>query len=207
MIKKVRIYEFEELEEKAKEKARADQREFCLHFDWWDYVYDWAREAGGMMGINIKDIYFSGFYSQGDGACFVGDYEYKKGWKKSIVSNYRDEELVKIGESLQAIQKNYFYKINATITSNFYSRYSHEKSVNIDCYVDDETHLRPEDDEDIQECLRNFMRWIYSKLENEYVYLNSDESIDEHIIMNGYLYNKGGSIFTGEIVEEREEEQ
>lgn len=39
--------------------------------DWWDCVYDDSKEVCAAFGIDIDDIAFSGFYSQGDGASFT----------------------------------------------------------------------------------------------------------------------------------------
>lgn len=40
------VYEFEELSDKAKEKARDWYRQFALDDEWWEYVYEDAKEVG-----------------------------------------------------------------------------------------------------------------------------------------------------------------
>lgn len=41
-------------------------------YDWWDFVVEDAKEDGAEIGFEIDDIKFSGFWSQGDGACWTG---------------------------------------------------------------------------------------------------------------------------------------
>jgi hypothetical protein len=65
------VYRFDELSDEAKEKAREWYREGNLDHDWWDGVYDMWTKALNQIGFSDVRIYFSGFSSQGDGACFV----------------------------------------------------------------------------------------------------------------------------------------
>ena len=39
---------------------------------WWDDVYEVFKEDMSAIGVHVETIYFSGFWSQGDGACFEG---------------------------------------------------------------------------------------------------------------------------------------
>lgn len=66
-------YIYAELEGSAREKARNHYIEHWIHEDWYDYIYEDAKEAGKELGFHIEDIAFSGFWSQGDGAMWVGD--------------------------------------------------------------------------------------------------------------------------------------
>ena len=84
------VYDFTELPDAAKDKARAWFRE-TIDDDWWDSVYDdfericpildvtLATTPVRLMGAGTRQkpcIWFSGFWSQGDGACFEGRYAY-----------------------------------------------------------------------------------------------------------------------------------
>ena len=64
-------YKWEELSQSAKDKARHHYIENFL-YDWWDSVYETAKEDGLEKGFRIDDIHFSGFWSQGDGASWIG---------------------------------------------------------------------------------------------------------------------------------------
>jgi len=103
------LYSYDELSDDAKEKARDWYRGGAFDFEWWfDAVYD-AKQIGALMGIDIDEVYFSGFWSQGDGACFTGEYRYKKGSVAAIKKEFpTDKELHYIAENLAAIQRQNF---------------------------------------------------------------------------------------------------
>ena len=71
-IKEITVYRFEELEGKAKEKAQQWLVDVATGHDWYESVYDLAKEDGAKRGFEIEDIRFSGFWSQGDGASWTG---------------------------------------------------------------------------------------------------------------------------------------
>lgn len=120
--REITVYKFDELSDKAKEKAREWYRDGQLDYDWWEFVYEQADTAAKHLGIDIDRkgkhtpaIYFSGFWSQGDGACFEGSYRYKKGWRSALLHEFGPgdtlNELLSIGQSLQEIQSKQFYKL------------------------------------------------------------------------------------------------
>ena len=80
------LYQFDELSDDAKEKARYWYRSGALDYEWWDAVYDDAVQCAALLGIDVATrgdrrtqpaIFFSGFNSQGDGACFDGMLSWK----------------------------------------------------------------------------------------------------------------------------------
>ena len=88
------VYQFPELSDTAKEKARSWYRELGPHDDWWDAVYEEFERVCEILGIRLKttpvrlmgggtrqkpSIWFSGFWSQGDGASFEGYWSHSKG--------------------------------------------------------------------------------------------------------------------------------
>lgn len=191
------VFTFDELTDEAKEKAREWYREGALDYEWWDGVYDTAKTAGACLGIDVDKIYFSGFWSQGDGACFTGRYSYRKGWRKALKAEFGGETLGKlttIGEALQAVQKPAFYKLAASVKNT--GRGSDEYSVTIDVDTRDmpETGGRVDED-DLKDALRDFMRWIYRQLEAEHEWLRADEQVDESIRMNEYTFTVDGEQF------------
>jgi hypothetical protein len=81
------VYRLDELSEAAKDNARAWYREGGFDYDWYDAVYEDFRRIADILGIRIKSrtvrlmgggvrqepcIWFTGFWSQGDGAAFEG---------------------------------------------------------------------------------------------------------------------------------------
>lgn len=190
------VFEFSELSEQAKEKARAWYREGAFDYDWYDCIFDDAKTIGELFGLAIEKIYFSGFCSQGDGACFTGSYKYRKGAAAAVRAYApQDTELQKIAAELQKIQARQFYQLEASISSGR-SRYCHENSVDIEV-THAESRYRDigESEENLSDTLRDYMRWIYRQLEKEYEWLNSDEQVEESILANGYEFNKDGSVY------------
>lgn len=204
------LYAFSELSDRAKEKAR----------DWWreceandfdhECVYEDAATIGALFGLNIRQkpvklmngntrytpaIFYSGFSSQGDGACFEGAYSYAKGAAKAVKAYApKDKELHSIVDRLQAVQKRSFYRISASTAHR--GRYYHsgcmEVSVEIDA-VNRQT-ISSDDEEEVIQCLRDFADWVYSRLNAEWDYIMSDENVDEAIAINGYEFDASGRI-------------
>jgi len=127
------VYKFDELSESAKQKAIDDYRQDGIDYDWYDAVYEDARQIGEILGIKIDNIYFSGFSNQGDGACFEGSYAYTKGNTKEIKDHApQDEELHRIARELQKLQKKNFYSLSAKVKQS--GHYSHEYCTEIEVY-------------------------------------------------------------------------
>lgn len=142
---------------------------YTPHHDWSESVFDDAKTNGAMIGIDIKDIYYSGFWSQGDGASFTGSYAYKAGAVKAIrQAAPKDDELHRIAIALQAAQRPYFYKICATIKTS--GRYGHSGAMDVDCEHIDDSYRDIGDCDAIVMALRSFAHWIYHNLEREYEY-------------------------------------
>lgn len=186
------IFTFGELDDDAKEKARDWYREGALDYEWWNCVYDDAKEIAVLMGIEIDDIFFSGFTSQGDGAQFTGRYYYKKG-SVAAVKAYapQDETLHAIAQSLVDIQRPRFYQIYASVERH--GHYCHAYCTSINVMAEHEMNA-PKDVEDaIQEALRDYMNWIYKRLEETHDHLMSDESADDMIMSNEYEFTADGA--------------
>jgi len=194
------VYTFDELDDDAKEKAREWFRGYIEHQpdDLADYD-DWQAVAG-ILGIDFDTrrnsrepaIYWSGFCSQGDGACFTGTYRYAKGAPAKIRAYAsKDTELHGIADRLQAIQRKYFYKLEAQITQS--GRYCHSGTMTVNTeYAGDRWRDIGDAGDDIQNEMRRFADWIYSRLEAEYDYLNSDEYVGESIRAMEYEFTESG---------------
>lgn len=195
---RTKVYKYEELNEKAKEKARDWYRAGNFEWEWWDFVEEDLKEIGDLMGIDIDKAYFSGFSSQGDGACFEGTYRAKKDIEKCI-REYAplDEKLHSIAAELDELAK---YKLHATIKHS--GHYYHEYCTSIDVSED----LDDTDEEMEQEAfsevegrlitaLRDLMRWYYKQLEANWDYINSDENVADTIIANEYEFTIDGKRF------------
>ena len=188
------IYTYEELSDEAKAKARDwyrknDDNEYS------EFVIDDAKEVAALMGWEIDKIYWSGFSYQGDGACFEGIMRYNKGCAKLVKAYTNDAELNRIAKAWQSLQRRNFYALEASVKHR--GHYYHEMCTVFDCEDTRSNYgwmQNPEAEDDIKEIARDFMRWIYKRLEAEYEYSVSDEVVAENIIANGYEFTEDGEI-------------
>lgn len=207
-IIETKVYKFEELSDKAKEKARDWYREGVFNDSYdWECVYEDADRIAAMMGIDIDRksvplmsgktrqepcIWFSGFSSQGDGACFEGYYRFKKGAVRAV-EDYapQDKELSRIVRALYRVQRRHFYKLTAVCKHT--GHYSHSGCMSVDV-MKGENDDYPGDEamQEVTDLMRDFADWIYERLEDEYEYRMSDESVDENIIGNEYEFTEEG---------------
>jgi hypothetical protein len=205
------VYQFSELSDTAKEKARSWYRELGPHDDWWAAVYEDFERVCEILGLRLKTtpvrlmgggmrakpcIWFSGFWSQGDGAFFEGYLRHAKG-AVARIRDYAptDATLHGITDRLQVIQRRNFYQLAAEASHR--GRYYHEYTMSVDVTRDSLTCQSPTEDaeEIVTEALRDLARWLYRQLEAEYDHLTSDEAIEEGIIVNEYTFTEGGRRF------------
>lgn len=195
-----KLFQFDELKtERAKEKAREwYRRAGDGDTSWSESVLEDAREIAKHCGFttSTKQIYFSGFSSQGDGACFVGSW-YARDVRAADVIAYapQDAKLHAIASELERIAIAH-PAMAATLTHH--GNYSHEMSVRFEFgYQEDSDESTVEiyeaDSDAMREASRDLMRWIYRALETEYEYQNSDEQIDEAMRANEYEFFSDGS--------------
>ena len=195
----VNVYQFDELSDEAKEKAREWYRNGSFNYEWWDFLYDDFKERAKEVGFDVTNIYFRGFWSQGDGAMFEYDYMRDK---------LRLEFINQLG--LSAMRKDWL--INNTMTSGrgkHRGLYYHEKSCDHDIYweVDNGdlaygtlfySWLESFDSDFVDfvtDKYEDLCHELYKSLEKEYEYLNSDEAVDESLIVNEYEFDEDGNRF------------
>lgn len=205
------VYRLDELDDSAKERARAWYREGALDHDWYEFVYEDFELICEILGVRLKTrsvdlmgggtrqkprIYFSGFSSQGDGACFEAYYSYEKATGTKIREHApRDEELHRIADELQAIQRRNFYQLRADAahSGHYYDEYCMTVSVERESPTCQDMTAKAE--HAVTEALRDLARWLYRQLEREYEYQTSDEVIDEAITANEYTFTEVGRRF------------
>ncbi|MFD1911821.1 antitoxin of toxin-antitoxin stability system [Halodurantibacterium flavum] len=205
------IYRFDELADAAKGFARDWYRGLGLHYDWWDSVYEDFGCICEILGLQLKAqpvrlmgggirhdpcIWFSGFWSQGDGAMFEAYLSYRRQAPRRI-RDYApmDAELHGIADALQAVQRRNFFQLRAETTHR--DRYYHEHCMEIRVTRDSPVWQdMTSDAEDIViEALRDLARWLYRQLEREHEYLTSNEAVDEAITANDYTFTETGRRF------------
>ena len=175
------------------------------HVEWYDSAYGMFVEDCAEKGIEVdthtirtvggkqahrRSIYFSGFWSQGDGACFDGRVN---DWTKFFEAMKRPDLITLYQKTDEGL----------TLTWSHEGRYYHENCVSFSgelCL--DNPHDDDEDpllhaawdiayeegyvfdklEETFAEFVRDLMRDLYKSLEEEHDYLTSDEAIAEYVL-------------------------
>ena len=167
---------FSELsKEDQKDYFENNPEKFAPDYGWWDCTIEDIKTALEMIGFSAVSVYFSGFCSQGDGAQFVGNYNYQKGAYSVVKKEFPHwTELHTLAEELQEVERKNFYAIGFSISHS--GRYSHELCTSFD-FTDSRTYWgyvsESFDENAIKEPCRDFMQHIYTLLEIEYDYLRS----------------------------------
>ena len=202
------LYKFSELSPEAQQHALEQQSRFETEVFDPEFVYDDAATIADLFGLDIRQtretrmngehyyaptIYYSGFCYQGDGACFEGRYEYKRGALKAIIDYAgQDKELHRIVKVIQEIQRKNFYQLTARKTQS--GHYYHSGCMSVDVERSDDKEMTADAEETVKECLRDFADWIYKQLENEYDYRTGEEACREAIEANDYEFTEKGEM-------------
>lgn len=195
-IVEIKAYKFEELTEQAQQNAIEQYRDGDhLEHEWYDFIKADFHTILELIGFyNIKSQ-FSGFWSQGDGASFTGDYSYKKGCLKAIKEHAPlDNELHKIVEGIIYHQKDNGYLLTCNIYNDNH-HYSHSNTMSFDWEKGGDSYFEWKNihiEDELEQLFRDLADWYYNKLESEYEFLNSDESIKELLIINEYDFLECG---------------
>jgi hypothetical protein len=199
------VYKYEELNEKAQAKARDWYRNVsagdnyfadCLTGPGCDFE-NVARFCGWQIGQRKHGkngelaIYWSGFWSQGDGLHFVGkwhaahvDLTALKAWAPE------DKELHALGERFAKLAHDHRFGVGNISDHN--SRYVHAMTVTPIIYVENGKEPTPADEDEFRDVSRGLMRWMYRALEKQYEYENSDEAVADTIKANEYEFTEEG---------------
>jgi hypothetical protein len=194
--KEYQVYSFEELGEEARQKAIDSHRNFLFE------VLDLDCETGEfkrlleMYGFSDIKIYYSGFWSQGDGASFTGRYRYKAGGLKAVKAEYAGEwfkDVIEYLELLDGINKKCFYSLLYRVDSS--GRYCHANTMQVNSLEDyrgNRDFSKYEDD--ITEYVRGIANEFYYLLEKSYNGMTNDEAVIESIECNEYEFYENGDM-------------
>lgn len=189
------IYTFEELPTEVQNKLIEKNRDINTYDDnWHDFLIDEFKEDDSI--FNKTKVYYTGFWSQGDGAVFLYD-----GIKQSFFYEFIEKECNFLTKKRkQLIIKNVI--AHAKNTHNF--RYYHEKSSTH--YIDLETnetlnqynhtniislleHIESLFETYLIETFESICLEFYRSLESNFNYWQEDEQVKQSLIyqQNNYL--------------------
>lgn len=165
------------------------------HHQWWDCVYSDVTEDMKAIGIGVRRMYFSGFWSQGDGACFMGNLDNTRAY----LDHHHQDQYPMIRKLLEHGGEVY-------VRCDQSGHYHHEMCTSFWVDADTLTGILPQPTEfhvqiadqwqdllakemddfetDVTEQWRTYMRDLYRKLEEEYDHLTSDEAVWDTIEAN-----------------------
>lgn len=169
----VEVYGFDELDNAAKEKARAWYREHALDYEWWESTYEDAENIG--LKITSFDL---GRRQEIEGEFVTGAY----GCALNIQREHgKDCETYKTAEKYLADR------------AALYAKYPQDEAGDFIAYHEANDAL-----EDLgKDFLKSLLQDYFVMLGKEYEYLLSDEQVDESIRANEYDFTKDGKRFTG----------
>ncbi len=216
-IIETKAYQFNELSPEAQARAikkwQDDEAGSGDNY-WSEYVIEEAVQQGKLMGFSFKErsrksasgkplpgepcIYWSGFWSQGDGACFEGRWsaracratEVCSGWGASPSTT----ELLRIAAGFQELASAF---PDASFRVKHRGHYSHEHCTEFDFSIADDDILVNDGEieqaeQQLTDLSRSFMRWIYRQLESAYEDHLSEANACESILANEYEFTEDG---------------
>ena len=197
-IVETKVYKFEELSEEAKLKAveAVQNDEHYLSYDWWDSSYEWFKDKYGHL-FDIDRIYFSGFWSQGDGAMFEYSFLYEEVWLKLFLDDQKDWSDTRKAMILKyccisgkGTHRGHYYHENSCSHNVYIEADVDACHTNIIDYVDED--LQEEFEDFFYDYYKNICRELYRTLEKDHEYLMSREAIEEHLIGYDLEFEKNG---------------
>ncbi len=206
--KTVLLYTYDELDEAGKEVARSWFREATgSDMQYGEQVTDDFLSVCEALGIDIATdtrgrrpeykVFWSGFWSQGDGASFAGTWAAKPDAGDAIRAYAgEDVELHRIGDALAALSAR-FPNARADITQS--GRYVHQYTMSAtvegigedDEDNDDLVGMAAVEDE-ATTLFRDLAGWLYRTLEGAYESENDDDNVAENIRNNDYTFLASG---------------
>lgn len=188
----IEIYDYNDLRtnDELSERVRSKHRDINVDHDWWTFTTSEVENELEALGFNNVQSWFSGFSSQGDGACFDSDsIDFTK------IINHVD---VKHKKLLLPILEDY---CSGEIYSNrFAIHYDHSKtryfriSTGLPWKYKRIERLLDDVEKQIEKIRKDKSDELYKRLSDEYDYLTSDDAVLETLKANGYEFTIDGAI-------------
>lgn len=174
-------------------------------FPWYECVFEDFHAEMSTCGVEVEDILFSGFWSQGDGACFSGNvYDWSKLFDAMGYCRKEDAVLYRLADehwSAHWWHRGHYYHEGCV----HFAFDSAETGAGYSCPDAFVSHYAPNDIEEgtlqatawaaalsqydpdaicehVEGFMKDKMRELYKRLEDEYYYLTSEEVVWETIV-------------------------
>lgn len=182
------VFSFNELAESAKQRVLEWNAE-TLYDGWAEFMIEDFQDRMLSKGIDVENVYWRGFWSQGDGACFEGRIDALKFMKAHKLCN-----------KYRALYNHVNGGYGGSVRVHHSGHYYHEYCVTFDTdylydyyQASDKVSEQAADfEEELAEICREYMREVYRDLEKEYDYQTSEEAVAEMCAANDYEFYENG---------------
>lgn len=185
--KTITLYGFNELSDKAKERARNWWLEGLTDFQWYELTVEHWQGVCEAFGVNDPAIAFRGFWSQGDGASFTGIF-HPESVAESLAEVCGDDAAIALHSRLRALQHPADSHTKVYLSGH---HYVHSHMMECECSEWTAENIG-EYERELRAIFRALADIIYRDLEEEYNHISSDESVDEVIIGSDYYFHESG---------------
>jgi hypothetical protein len=201
----IKLYKFDELSKEVQDKVLSKNRDINVHDDWHEFIIeDWINETIPSKGFDATRIYYSGFWSQGDGAMFEYD-----GIKDDLLKEFVDNILIGT-EHLSPMRKQWILNnVSVSVSGKHRGHYYHEGCCshtiywevnNGDLHWSTTFHqwlMSFADDFEwfLRDKYNDLCQELYRTLEKEYDYFTEDEQVAETLRVNDYDFTEGGNMY------------
>lgn len=192
-----KIYSYEELSEKAKERVKNEYREFfqeCNNDLFYEYFVEELRENG----FESLEPRYSLSYCQGDGCSVTGKiYLNEVLENKDIMENFSKDEI----RRLKYIYNEVEYRIRVDI-GNYYSNADNmnfEAIVWVNGYTHTKGELMEEVFDKLEGVLEDYFIALCNRMEEVgYETIYDEKGLEEELMESDYEYYKDGTRYWGE---------
>ena len=186
-VLQTKIYSFSELSKDAKAKAVESLRDINVDYDnWHDYIIEDYTEKLEALGYRNIKIFYSGFWSQGDGACYTAKVDIYE-WLKAHKLSNKYKALFNVSKE---------GGISATISHSSHYYYSTSTSLEESGIWEESTKVQSQYGE-IEKLIlaerEQMGNELYRALESAYEEEQKDENVINTIEANEYSFLEDGT--------------
>jgi len=197
-VVETKVYTFEELSATAKEVAIENHRDVNTHDGWWEPIFEGFTEDANEAGFDVGDIYFSGFWSQGDGAMFeyttLGDTLLNEFIDGLDLSSMRKNWLrtQTYAEALGRHSGHYYHENCCSHKVSFEADFGWGSNINFYNWIGS---FEDRFEEFVVTKYKSLCRDLYSQLDKYNNELTKDEAVAETIVRNEWEFDVDGNNF------------
>jgi hypothetical protein len=185
----IKAYEFHELSEKAQKRVLEKYSDINVNDDYWHdpYIEEFKEDLKNW-GVTDPEIGYSGFWSQGDGACFAGgEIDEAKLLQTMRECSYFDVPHSWLNAAVEGSLTIRIVKFN--------HRYEHSKTIHAKVDYIGEV-LSKDEEEDMETVITGWAQdmsdQLYRSLEKGYDSLQTEDAVIEEITAREWVFTESG---------------